>query len=641
MAVLSIQIKEVSAFRPPFSASVSPFTPNLTGGHIIDGRVDKITTSILTTKITMSSSNANGCSSDCDQTNIMLIPKLYSTIEEVENDLRRLHDPEDNSQPTSFATEKSINFENPDNNDKNNYQSPHLFLHFDVNETLLIGDPAGGDTVHECLNKIIAKSAFVSTAGFSSDDNGDENDNDASLKRSPSSGNISGMSTHHYQPTHWWNGLPLDALSTSTINAADAATNNVISTTNENNESSPNQSNNIKEGATPPQPPPLYTGWTYPTNTCPYYRTNYKKIAKQFTELEHGRMYRPLYQHLCRKMGLDYDPPTTPPLATTKHVDEKEILTTLKCDGGDSSTIKGSLFDCYIPAFFHTLQYYFPSSSASSNGNESSTALPMKNTLPPPERVTLILRTFGHDLPRVAKAISEFAKGNHPLFPKYNNKDLILEQSDLYCGGWSYRNNVVDVTASTASENIDNEEELIYELHPYYSKHDADNANSDNGSGSNSSNNKNDDAADHSGDDAVLNFLQSKTIAGIQDHYPFWRQNNHAPWAGKPVWANVNTNTSRHHHHHHILLDDNIHNDPNDGAGGIRIPITANDNSNTDEALAVAHYESLHGKEALSMHGMHLIRVPTIRPLLEENWFIRQIEDARWRLFLKEVEMGK
>jgi len=36
-----------------------------------------------------------------------------------------------------------------------------LCVHFDVNETILIGDPAGGDTFEESLNKIIAKVAFV------------------------------------------------------------------------------------------------------------------------------------------------------------------------------------------------------------------------------------------------------------------------------------------------------------------------------------------------------------------------------------------------------------------------------------------------------------------------------------------------
>ena len=29
-----------------------------------------------------------------------------------------------------------------------------LVLHFDINETILIGDKAGGDTVNDCLNKV-------------------------------------------------------------------------------------------------------------------------------------------------------------------------------------------------------------------------------------------------------------------------------------------------------------------------------------------------------------------------------------------------------------------------------------------------------------------------------------------------------
>ena len=44
---------------------------------------------------------------------------------------------------------------------------------------------------------------------------------------------------------------------------------------------------------------------------------------------------------------------------------------------------------------------------------------------------------------------------------------------------------------------------------------------------------------------------------------------------------------------------------------------------------SMSSYESLHGNEALEMHGKHLIRVPTIRPLLEDDWFIQQIENAR------------
>ena len=45
-------------------------------------------------------------------------------------------------------------------------QPPKLVLHFDVNETIMCGDPAGGDTFEASLNKIICKSALVQTRGI-------------------------------------------------------------------------------------------------------------------------------------------------------------------------------------------------------------------------------------------------------------------------------------------------------------------------------------------------------------------------------------------------------------------------------------------------------------------------------------------
>jgi len=38
---------------------------------------------------------------------------------------------------------------------------PKLILHFDVNETIMLGDPAGGDTLVDSLNKIVCKNAYV------------------------------------------------------------------------------------------------------------------------------------------------------------------------------------------------------------------------------------------------------------------------------------------------------------------------------------------------------------------------------------------------------------------------------------------------------------------------------------------------
>ena len=472
-----------------------------------------------------------------------MLPKLYSTIDEIENDLRNNDEPHILSPTTAIDTDNDIDDTLKDNNtnDKDvgdSSKQPHLFLHFDINETILIGDPAGGDTVTECLNKIIAKSAFVSTLASSSDSNKEGNDTDKrpQLKRTPSSGNINESSTHQLQPTHWWNGNSID---------------NDDDTSEEKNQ------------------PPLYTGWTYPSNTCPYYRTSYKRYAKQFTLVgNHGSVYRPLYDALCTKLGLSDD------------------------NDDDEHEEEDNVFQNFVPSFFHTLQHYFPSTTAVESSN---------NRLQSPSKVTLVLRTFGTDLPRVAKCISEFAQGNHPSYPDYYNADLILDESNLFCSKWTYCN---------AEEG--EERELIYELHSMI---------------------QDSSASIHSGDDEVLDYLLSKSIVGIQDNYLFWRDNNHQPWSGKPVWARTNGSSNNHpHNHHHILLDDNIHNDPNDGAGGIRIPV-----SGSDMDKSMSSYESLHGNEALEMHGKHLIRVPTIRPLLEDDWFIQQIENARLRVAQEEA----
>ena len=477
----------------------------------------------------------SACSSDD-----IRLPKIYSTLDEVENALQNRHpcnpDKDDAADLKSVPVEHSL---------------PHLFLHFDVNETILVGDPAGGDTVTDCLNKIIAKSAFVSTDSRATDGESTKYyqcESRKGLVRSPSSGNITPTSTHNVQPTLWWNGQSIED---STCDA-----------------------------------PPLYAGWTWPPNTCPYYRTSLKKLAKRFTE-GHGCVYRPLYEELCHKLCLDDG---------------------LNGSTADEKAAGHNIFANFIPAFFHTLQFYFPTKTS----NAQTKAVLHNGYLPLPLKVTLVLRTFGTDLPRVAQCISEFAKGNHPSYPDYYNPDLILDR-DLFCSSWTYR----DVHGNIV-ETEDEEKELVYELH----------STTNDKVGKHSQNRI--AGGDLTGDNAILNYLQTRSIVGIQDCYGFWRDNNHAPWSGKPVWARTNISSS--HNHHHILLDDNIHNDPFDGAGGIRVP--AKEEKEDDKHSS---YESLHGSEALNMHGKHLIRVPTICPLMEDDWFIQQIEKARWKHYEDDV----
>lgn len=436
---------------------------------------------------------------------------------------------------------------------------PHLFLHFDVNETILIGDIAGGDALEDCLNKIIAKSAFVIT---SSDGNENNNgDEESSL----------------FVPTHWWNGLPLTPPTSSEVSPsfdcvdADGLSDDYF----------------IPPSLTTihPLPPPLYTGWDWPTNTCPYYRSIYKANAKQFTNNnEHGTIYRPVYDLLYSRL-----------LGGGEQTKKKENTREKKVEDREMS------FDDFVPAFFHSLVHYFPSEMTSAITTDYiGTCTSSSSLLPPPVKMTLVLRTFGSDLLRVTKCITEFANGKHPSFPSYRNRQLILNEEDLLQGRW------VKTTSATEKET-----DSVYELYHKQSTNKL-----------------------YTGDDAILDYLQSKSIVGIRDDYDYWSDNNYVPWSGKPVWARNSREQPRpiilRHDHHHILLDDNIHNDPNDGIGAVRVPTTASSSSSS--------YISLRGNDILNMHGKYLIRVPTLRPLLEDDWFICQIENARQRIFIEEEE---
>jgi len=343
----------------------------------------------------------------------------------------------------------------------------HLVLHFDINETILVGDVAGGDTREDCLNKILAKSAFVHLS--SNEDNNihtcDDND------------------TRQCVPTKWWDGTPIC-------------------------------SDNHEDG-----PPPLYTGWDWPPNTCPYYRTAYKKKAKRFT-LEDGACYRPLYHHMDSLLC---------------HQDDKE-----------------SPWNHLLPAFFHTL-----------------------DTLHSLEvDYTLILRTFGSDLKDVAQAISDFSQGKHPLFPDFKDPTLQLDSPEhLYRGRWG----------------TNEKGKPMYTLKNYDSP----------------------EIEVARGDEQVLEVLQGKRhdpthrILGIQDDYETWAANDCNPLFGKPVWISSKE-------FHHLMLDDNIHNDASDGIVAIRV-------------LDTEEPRSLSGSEILQLHGKHLVRVPTILPILNQNWFLEQI----------------
>lgn len=310
----------------------------------------------------------------------------------------------------------------------------HLIVHFDINETILVGDEAGGDTREDCLNKIVAKSAFVRIpAEFFSGSDSDEH---------------SKPTTHDITPTHWWDGTPIQET--------------------------------YEHLGEDDQIPPLFFGWDWPEGCCPYYRTAFKSRSNSFLS-HHGSIYKPVYESIVKSLNVR-------PLVKTLSPALSDIL----------------------PAFFESLV------ALRSSRREDHTT-------------TIVLRTFGTDLPEIAQAVSLFARGKHPDYPDMYDERLILEKDRLVKGRWIKN-------SAKSGDGIDHDDSgYDYQLWDQS------------------------DLVIASGDAQVLDFIHSQcgSICGIQDDYDHWDANNCQPWAGKPIWK-INREQSSNDHFHHLLLDDNM-----------------------------------------------------------------------------------
>lgn len=393
----------------------------------------------------------------------------------------------------------------------------HWIIHFDINETILVGDEVGGDTTDDCYNKILAKSAFCrmptadSTAKYDYD------------------------STSALRPTHWWDGTPIMLLE-------------------------PEKDDRRKDQPITRHIPPLFTGWHWPKGCCPYYRTIYKERSKTFVK-HHGAIYQPMYNKIVEQLAFE-ESRTNPE------------------------------FRNILPAFFHTIY-----NLVHKQGKEHRPQL------------SIVFRTFGTDLPNIAQAMTAFAQGKHPHYPDFVHPEYELNVSQLYNARWT---SVKD----TATFN-DNATEQHYQYQLYR---------------------LDDGTLAASGDRRVLDLFHDTSrkgyVYGIRDDYPMWKCHNWEPWAGKPVWITEST------HHHHILFDDNIHNLPHDGIASVRrqvaspsndlsLPSSLQNHTISTDKHSTGVFESLSGPEIQAMQGLHLVRVPTIEPILNINWFLEQIRKVQ------------
>lgn len=188
---------------------------------------------------------------------------------------------------------------------------------------------------------------------------------------------------------------------------------------------------------------------------------------------------------------------------------------------------------------------------------------------------TLVFRTFGSDIDEIAQVLTKFAA-------ETNCPALELSPNKLYRGRWKEEKD-----GST-----------VYQLW-----------------------NRNETELIASGDKEILNLLREGSVFGITDDYNFWRNNDWLPTAGKPIWIPKCQDESSSIYDHHIFFDDNIHNLEDDGIACVR-------KEQADGTFVTLNGASMHQES----QGVHLIRVPTIEPVLNPNWFVEKIQSAQTRL---------
>ena len=413
---------------------------------------------------------------------------------------------------------------NKTNNNKKTIRPKHhtdviktrLILHLDINETILLGDDAGGDTRHDSIQKMVAKSAFVQTTdvvgvdkdgGEDGDDNQNNNNNNDNHNNQKSKWEL----TQLMEPTHWWDGQKIGEEKSM---------------------------------------PPLYTGWDWPPNCCPYYRTSFKKYSKQFVD-------HPQYGHTIYKPVLE------------------------KCE----SELSKSHSNHVLPAFYETIYYllspYTDATTTTTSGSSTSTS----SLLP----FTIVFRTFGSDVDEMAQLISDFALGQHPDYPDVYCPQLCLSQHKLYQGRW---------------KKITGGDDVVYQLW-----------------------NVEETELVASGDAEILELLETTSICGIRDDYPYWKQHNYEPTAGKPIWVpyyDVKKQLpSKIIYDHHLIFDDNIHNLEHDGIVCVRQQLS------DGKSFVTVDGSTMHSAK---YQGINMIRVPTIEPVLNQHWFIEQIQNSQTKL---------
>ena len=184
---------------------------------------------------------------------------------------------------------------------------------------------------------------------------------------------------------------------------------------------------------------------------------------------------------------------------------------------------------------------------------------------------TVVIRTYGTDVDDVVAALNAYAEGKHATCNAVPG--VAIDPADTWHGSYAPDGSFVLTRAGA-------------------------------------------NAADLVREDDVVRALEARArgpIASVActDDYKWWSDHGCAPSAGKPLWITSSELGAV----VHIFFDDNIHNIADDSIVAARQRETAGD-----------AFTPLSGEATIALQGVHLVRTPTVEPILNDLWFVEQID---------------
>lgn len=215
-----------------------------------------------------------------------------------------------------------------------------------------------------------------------------------------------------------------------------------------------------------------------------------------------------------------------------------------------------------LPAFFHTI------TTLAEQGRSFS----------------IVVRTFGSDADDVAHALTAFAEGKHLSSLGSGVSEMKLDITKDVWNGFYHEDGTFRLRQGSTKESKGNETQKG-EATP----------------------------AKELGELDALRMIEArdKQISCVvcTDDYKWWKGHGYLPSAGKPMWLTRDDEAT-----HHIFFDDNIHNLAHDSIVAVRV------RDSGDQP-----FQAMSGADTLGLQGIHLVRTPTIEPILNKSWFLEQI----------------